>query len=132
MRPVRVFGAVVLASTLSCSSRQSVPVAFISSDAPPSVQVSDGYRVVDVAQPRLSGDSVSGLVNGREVAIPLRRVQSITTVRFSSARTVLLIGGVVAIGGLMAYAVTTEGEGELKQCDYSDEQNLSDLCRIQR
>ena len=132
MNPARLFSAALIAVALSCSSRQSVPVDFISSATPPSVRVSDGYRVVDVEQPRLSGDSLNGTVNGAQVAIPLRRVQKVTTVKFSSARTVLLIGGVAVVGGLVAYVMTTEGEGELQQCNYEDTNNLSDLCRIQR
>jgi len=132
MNPVRVLSAALLAGSLACSSRQAVPVEFISASAPPTVQVSDGYRVLDVTQPRVSGDSLSGMVNGAPTAIPLRRVQSITTVRHSSSRTVLLIGGVAAVSGLIAYAFISDGSGEMVECNYDDPGMLSDLCRINR
>lgn len=131
MTPSRIF-ALLLLGALGCSSRQFVPVDYITTAAPPVIQVYNGYKMFDVQQPTLSGDSVRGTVNGTSVAIPLRQVQLVSAVKFSSARTALLITGVAIVGGFMAYAVTSEGEGELKQCDYSDEQNLSDLCRIQR
>ena len=132
MNPVRVLSIALLAGTLACSSRQAVPVDFISTSAPPSVQVSDGYRVVDVIQPRVSGDSLSGLVNGAPTAIPLRRVQQITTIRHSRSRTVLLIGGVAAVSGLVAFAFMSDGSGEMVECNYDDPSMLSDLCRINR
>ncbi len=132
MNPVRLLSIGLLAGALACSSRQAVPVDYISAAAPPTVQISDGYRVVDVELPRLSGDSVLGRVNGADVAIPLRKVQSITTVRPSSARTALLIGGAAALGGLVAYAFISDGTGEMVECNYDDPSQLSDLCRINR
>ena len=131
MTPSRL-SALLLLGALGCSSRQFVPVDYITTAAPPVIQVYNGYKMFDVQQPTLSGDSVRGTVNGTSVAIPLRQVQLVSARKFSSARTAALVGGIAIIGGFMAYAMVTEGEGELEQCNYDDVNNLSDLCRIQR
>lgn len=128
----RALAAVLLGGALACSSRQAVPVDFITAAAPFAVQVSDGYQIVDVTRPRLSGDSVWGIVNGAEAAIPLRRVQRITTIRFSRARTVLLVGGVAATLGMFAYAMSSKPGSEMTQCQYGNPGFLSDLCDINR
>lgn len=132
MRYARPLSAALLAGSLACSSRQAVPVDFISTTAPATVQVFDGHRVVDLDQPKVSDDSVRGRVNGAEVAIPIRKVQGITAVRFSGARTAMLIGGVAAVGALMGYALASNEGSEMTECDYNNFNMLSDLCWINR
>ena len=132
MRSVRLLTVTLLAGSLACSSRQPVPVDYISTTAPPTVQVFDGHRVFDLDQPTLSDDSVRGRVNGADVAIPLRKVQGLTAVRFSSARTAMLIGGVVAVGALAGYALASNEGSEMTQCEYENFNMLSDLCWINR
>ena len=115
----RVLAAFTLAVTAGCSSLQPVPVEFITEATPLNVQISDGHRTVDVANPRLSGDTVLGTSWGSPVAIPLRRVQRVSTVRFSGARTAMLIGGLAVIGVLATHTVLTRASGDGSQyCDY--------------
>ena len=132
MRPVRLLSAALLAGSLACSSRQAVPVDYISTAAPLTVQVFDGHRVFDLDQPTVSDDSVRGRVQGADVAIPIRKVQGMTAVRFSSARTAMLIGGVAAVGALMGYALASNEGSEMTQCEYENFNMLSDLCWINR
>lgn len=132
MRLLRVLTAALLVGALACSSRQTVPVDFISATAPTTVQVFDGYKVIDLQQPEVSGDSVRGTVSGAEVAIPLNRVQLVTAVRFSGVRTAMLIGGVAAVGALMGYALASNEGSEMTECEYENFNMLSDLCQINR
>ena len=132
MHPVRALSVALLAGSLACSSRQTVPVDFISATAPSTVQVFDGYKVIDLQQPTVSGDSVRGRVSGAEVAIPLSRVQLVFATRFSGARTAMLIGGVAAVGALMGYALASNEGSEMTMCEYENFNMLSDLCQINR
>jgi hypothetical protein len=101
-----------------------VPVEFITEASPPIVHLSDSYGVVvSIENPRLSGDTVLGTAMGqnRPVAIPLRQVQRISTVRFNGGRTALLVGGVAAMGALAAYAALANASGNSGyMCDYNE------------
>lgn len=132
MRTASVLSAALLAGSLACSSRQFVPVDYISTSAPLSVQVFDGHRVMDFTGPTVSGDTVRGRVNGTEMAIPIQKVQAITAVKFSGARTAILIGGVAAVGALMGYALASNEGSEMTECEYNNFNMLSDLCWINR
>ena len=132
MHHVRVLTAALLAGSLACSSRQFVPVDYISTTSPLTIQVFDGHRVLDFAEPTVSGDSVRGRVNGAEMAIPVRKVQAITAVKFSGARTAMLIGGIAAVGALMGYALASNEGSDQAMCEYENFNMLSDLCQINR
>lgn len=111
----------------ACSSLQPVPLEYITDMKPPVVQISDGYILTEIAQPRLSGDSVVGmsLTGDREVSIPLRHVQQISTVRFNGGRTALLIGSLAAMGALATYAfLTTGNDPPALNCDIAEPRDV--------
>lgn len=122
----RLLGAGVLLPLLAaCQSLQPVSVRYLTETNPAVVYLSDGNGVVQaVAHPRLSGDTVLGTaVGGHEpVAVPLHEVQRITTVRVNRGRTVMLVGGITAAGGLLAYAVLSRAAGDGSEfCDYDNQ-----------
>jgi hypothetical protein len=115
----RLVAAFTLALTAGCSSLRPVPVEFITDANPPEVHIYNGYRMMVIDSPRLSGDTVHGSERGKEVAIPLRQVQQVSAVRFSSLRTTALIGGIMALGGLAAFTILTRANGDGSEyCDY--------------
>lgn len=119
MHARRVLVAFTLAFTAGCSSLLPVPVEFISETNPREVHIYNGYRTMVMASPRLSGDTVLGSVSGADVAIPLRQVQRVSAVRFSGLRTAVLVGGLLAFGGLATYTMVTRASGDGSQyCDY--------------
>ncbi len=112
--------AFALTLTAACSSLQAVSLEFINEVKPRYVTISDGYSLTEIANPRVDGDSMLGMTitGDRPVAIPLREVERISTVRFSSGRTVALIGGVAAFGALATYAMLAKGNGDVSTtCD---------------
>ena len=114
MRARLVVAAAVLSQSWACSSMQSVPVEFIPEAKPTVVQLTGqhGLRVA-VAHPRLSGDTIYGMAGGdKESAYPLRQIGSITTKRFSGARTALLIGSGVAVAGMATFFLIISGNSE--------------------
>ena len=115
--------ALLALAALGCQSLQPVPLRYITETKPAVVYVADGFGVVTtVANPRLSGDTVVGTVPGgnRPVALPLREVQRVSTVRLNRGRTAMLIAGVVAAGAFTAYAVLSDaGERSDFTCDYN-------------
>lgn len=113
---------------------QAVPVDFISQVHPPAVELYNGRGVVvTVANPRLAGDTVVGTGIGGEVAIPLNEVQRISTVRFSSARTAVLISGLVSAGAIVAYVALSNAKGrEGVICEEDNQSQENPLCDINR
>ena len=106
----------------ACRSIQSVPIDFIPDSKPPVVYLSDQYGLTRaVANPRISGDTVVGTILGgsKPVAVPLSQVERVAALRPNRAHTVLLVGGITAIAGLMTYTVLTKALGDGSQfCDY--------------
>lgn len=103
---------------------QAVPVAFISETNPPLVYLSDGNGVTQaIANPRLTGDTVVGTTVGSnlDVAVPLREVQRVSTVRVNRGRTAMLISGLVAAGGVVSYVLLNNANGKSTfYCDWSE------------
>jgi hypothetical protein len=122
MKTRRVVAAALLPLIGACRSMQPVPVDFIPQTNPAVVYLSDGYGVTQaVANPRLSGDTVHGTTVGgnQPVAVPLNRVQRMSTVRLNPARTAFLVGGLTAVGALMTYAMLARAHGDgADYCDY--------------
>jgi hypothetical protein len=121
---MRRHGVLALLPVLAaCHSMQAVPVDFIPAAKPRVVYLADAYGVTqEVANPRLSGDTVLGLVGGNPVAVPLHQVQHMSAVRPNRARTVMLVGGLVAVSGLMTYAIIAKTRGDASQfCDYDQQ-----------
>jgi hypothetical protein len=114
MRARCLIAAAVLAQSWACSSMQDVPVEFIPEAKPTFVQVKGQYGLrVDLEHPRLSGDTIYGMTGGtKEVAVPLREIGSITTKRFSSGRTALLIAGGAALAGMATFFIIVSGNSE--------------------
>ena len=103
-----------LALTAACSSMQHVPVEYINEVKPVIVELANSYGVVTtVLNPTTSGDTVYGTGMGsKPVAVPLRQVESISTQRFSSGRTVALLAGATSVAALVAYAVFTGADND--------------------
>ena len=119
----RAAAAAILALTGGCSSLQPVSVGYINETRPAVVHLSDGFGVITtIVNPRVSGDTVVGttLAGAQPVAVPLREVQRVTTVRRSGGRTALLIAGVAGAGALATYAVLANGRGSDFACDYNE------------
>src|SRR6185503_1209357 len=114
MRARYVVAAAVLSQSWACSSMQSVPVEFIPQAKPAYVQLTGQHGLhVAVERPRLSGDTIYGMASGnQETAFPLRDIGSITTKRFSSARTALLIGSGVVLAGAATFFIALQGNSE--------------------
>ena len=109
-RPVAI---VTLALTAACSSIQAVPVEFISEYKPQTVDLYIGYgRHVAVDNPQVVGDSVVGTDGSKTVVVPLGTVEQISTRRFSSPRTVMLVGSLAILGALGAYMMLNDDTGE--------------------
>ena len=125
MNTRRVVAAALLPLIGACQSMQPVPLEFIPETHPAVVYLSDGYGVTQaVANPRLSGDTVHGTTVGgnQPVAVPLRQVERMATVRLNRARTALLVGGLTAVGALMTYAVLARARGDGSEfCDYDNQ-----------
>lgn len=105
-----------------CSSMQRVPVAYINEAKPEIVHLANSYGVVtSVQNPRLSGDTVYGILfgQGTAAAVPLGQVESISTIRFSTGRTVALVTGATGVTALAAYAMFgTADNDEDWYCDW--------------
>ena len=117
----RLTATLTLALTVACSSMQRVPVDYINVEKPQVVHLANSHGVVTtVLNPTTSGDTVYGTAMGsKPIAVPLRQVESISTVRHSTGRTVALVAGATSITALVAYAVfTTADNDEDWYCDF--------------
>ena len=118
----RVCVALALVGGAACSSMQHVPAEYINSVKPEVVHLSNSHGVVTTLQhPTLSGDTVHGTSweDGSGAAVPLDSVESISTVRFSSGRTVAFVAGATGVTALMVYALFGSSNGnENWECDW--------------
>jgi hypothetical protein len=119
-RPVALGALVVLGA---CSSMQRVPVNYINDQKPEVVHLANSYGIVTTLEhPTLSGDTVRGVAWGQNdsVAVPLEQVESISTVRFSTGRTVALVTGATGVTALMVWAMfgQSSGSNENWECDW--------------
>ena len=110
----RRVAAVAVLLTAACSSIQAVPLEFISETKPTTVDVYTGYgRHVAVDNPQLVGDSVVGTDGSRnQVAVPVEHIEQISARRFSSSRTVMLVGSLAVLAALSTYMVLNDDQGE--------------------
>jgi hypothetical protein len=122
MKSLRVAAAAFVMLASACRSVQPVPIDFIPDSKPPVVYLSDQYGLTRaVANPRISGDTVVGTNLGgtKPIAVPLSQVERVAALRPNRAQTVLLVGGIAAVVGLMTYTVVTKAFGDGSQfCDY--------------
>lgn len=120
MRRLIAIGTVSV--TVGCSSVQRVPLDYIAVEQPAEIRLVNSYGIVTtIYNPRISGDTVYGKAIGKgEVAVPLRQVEGISTRKFDSARTVMLVGGGIAVTALSAWAMFGGSSGDTKiECDYT-------------
>ena len=118
----RLIATGTLAVTVGCSSVQRVPLDYIAVEQPAEIRLVNSYGMVTtIYNPRLSGDTVYGKAAGKgEVAVPLRQVEGISTRKFDSARTVMLVGGGIAVTALGVWALFGGSSGDTKiECDYT-------------
>jgi len=120
MTIVRVPLLVVLLSSVGCATLRPLrePAQYIAKENPKVIYVTYKNRsVVGVAQPRVSGDSLYGTLQGQpaRIAVPLSAVQLIEAVQPDGKRTALLIAGltVFTVGGV--YILLQTGKDE--SCD---------------
>jgi hypothetical protein len=118
----RSLALLALGGAAACTSMQHVPVTYINEEKPAIVHLANSYGVVTTLQyPTLSGDTVYGEATGqdRSVAVPLHQVESISTMRYSSGRTVALVAGATSVTALMAYALFGSSSGDENwECDW--------------
>jgi hypothetical protein len=120
-RPVALGALVVLGA---CSSMQRVPVNYINDQKPEVVHLANSYGIVTTLQnPTLHGDTVYGVLLGenKSVGVPLGQVESISTVRSSTGRTVALVAGATGVTALIAYAMFTNADNDEDwYCDWGN------------
>ena len=137
MTGLRVVAAFTLVVATGCVSLRPVfdPARFIAETNPPVVYVMRGTEaVLTIANPRVSGDTVHGtLVEGNQpIAMPLREVQNIGTVRFNGARTAMILSAAAVVSALMTYTLLTHGSGDMKVCNDNDNATIDDWCELNR
>jgi len=115
--------AVLTCLTLACQvwkiEPEPVPVALAATPLPNEIRLTmaDGRRVI-VEVPRVTGDSVYGVRQGRSVsALAIDGITRVERRQVDGARTA---GFVVLFGaGVAAIAVTAQGLSEIEDCGYS-------------
>ena len=122
MRMRRLIAIGTLAVTVGCSSVQRVLLDYIAVEQPAEIRLVNSYGMVTtIYYPRVSGDTVYGKAIGKgEVAVPLQQIEGISTYKFDKWRTVLLVGGGIAVTALGAWALFGGSSGDTKiECDYT-------------
>ena len=62
------------------------------------------FQVMRITEPRLSGDTIIGLVNGKTTAVPLSDVTKVRAARISAAKTIALTAaGATAVAAVVWY-----------------------------
>jgi len=122
MSVMRVPLAVVLLGCVGCMGLLPVrdPAQFIPESNPQVVFVTYVNRTkMFVTQPRVSGDSLFGTMQGRShtVAVPLSQVRLIQARQADKKRTTWLIAGLAVAGASSIWALSQSGAGE--SCDNS-------------
>jgi len=118
---VRVPLIAVLLSTVGCATLQPLrePAQFIAAENPKVVYVTYKNRTVEgVAQPRVSGDSLFGALQGNpshRVAVPLSQVQLVRAKQPDRKRTIMLIAGLGVFTAANLYMFL--GTGSDVSCD---------------
>ena len=117
---MRVTLTVALLSIGACATVQPVkdPAQFIPKANPQVVHVTYVNRTkMFVAQPRVSGDSLFGTMQGQshQVAVPLNQVRLIQARQADKKRTVWLIAGLTVAAASSLWALGQSGAGE--SCD---------------
>ena len=109
----RVIAAVLLLAYLpACSSwrvENVSPQALIEAKHPTQVRVSrpDGTKQV-LHQPSIAGDTLRG--SAQEPAIPLDDVRTVETRHRNTGKSLLLVGGILIVGGIVAVAIVCSTE----------------------
>jgi len=110
-----LLGFVLLSSGCHSWQVQSVPPAeLLAAPSPPAeirLKLLDSTQVV-LREPRLTGDSVAGMVKGARAAVPVAHVAQVAVRRFSAGRTVGLVAASVAsLFGVAAAVCAAESCG---------------------
>jgi len=119
---VRVSLVAILLSVVACVTVQPVqdPAQFIPRSKPDVVYVTYVNRTkMFVAQPRVSGDSLFGTIQGqsRPVAVSLGQIQRIEAVQHDRKRTTWMIAVLTVATASGMWALLHSGAGD--SCDYS-------------
>lgn len=127
MMGVRMPLVAVLLSSLGCMTLQPLnePAESIPKANPKVVYVTYKNRsIMGVAEPRVSGDSLFGLVQGqsnRPLAVPLSQVERIEAILPDGKRTTLLVAGLAAATGVVVYALVKAIGGRGGSCSPFDD-----------
>jgi len=112
---VRTSLTAILLGTLGCATLQPLrePAQFIVAQNPKVVYVTYSNRTVEgVAQPRVSGDSLFGALQGNpshRVAVPLSQVQLMRAKQPDGTRTAMLIAGLAVFAATSVYVLAKTG-----------------------
>ena len=120
-----------LLCTTACSSLRPVaqPTRYIAEKNPLIVHVSyvaEGVgRAMDLANPKVVGDSLMGMRMSRAgshpIAVPVRDIHSVRARRFDGGRTAMLAAGITILAAFGVYAIVGTSNGRDNwYCDYND------------
>lgn len=112
---VPLLGFALLSSGCHSWQVQSVPAAeLLAASSPPAeirLKLLDSTQLV-LREPRLTGDSVAGMMRGTRAAVPVADVAQVAVRRFSPGRTVGLVAASVAsLFGVAAAVCAAESCG---------------------
>jgi hypothetical protein len=105
--------------TAGCAIWQAAPVSVIPETNPRLVRLVDGYGVRrDIANPRVSGDTVYGTAqeDDRAIAFPLSQVERILIRRVDRGRTAVLVAGLTFVGAIATYAISLPRDPQGRGC----------------
>jgi len=122
MRIARVLFVAVLLGSGGCATLQPVrePARFIAEANPPVVYLTFKNRSqVTLTEPRVSGDSLFGLVAGvsSPVAAPLSHIERVEAVRRDHKRTTWMIAGLGALTVTTVFVLAQSGNAPGPSCD---------------
>jgi hypothetical protein len=123
MNSARVGMVALVLAAAGCSTLQPVrePAQFIPAMHPKVVFVTYKNRsIIEVAQPRMSGDTIHGTLQGHStpIAVPLRQIQSIAALQHNKKRTIIMIAGLSVLTAATIYGIAGSWSGKAQECDY--------------
>jgi hypothetical protein len=122
MTVMRLAIAGLLLSSAGCATLQPVrdPAKFIAETNPKVLHVlHKNGAVVDVAEPRMQGDTLLGVRQGmsRQLVLPMSHIQRVEAVQPNKKRTILTIAGATVVGATLGYLLAQRATGDAPVCD---------------
>jgi hypothetical protein len=134
MTGMRLAGVTLLLGSVACATLQPVrdPARFIAETKPEVLHVlHKNGAIVDVAQPRISGDSLFGTRPGmaRQVVLPMSQIARIEAVQHDRKRTFYIIAGMTAVTATLGYLMLQPANGDGPSCDTTSRYQWDPGCR---